>query len=113
VILLPQIDSIQRSQDSLSLQFVVAPTLEYFEGHFPECALLPGVVQIGWVIRIARAEIPVTGRFRALAAVKFTRVIQPGAAVALDLSCNADRTELAFEYRSGGAVCSSGRVLFH
>ena len=113
MIRLPQIDSLQRSQDRLNLQFVVAPTLEYFNGHFPECALLPGVVQIGWAIEIARAQFPITGRFHALAAVKFTRVIQPGADVALALGCNADRSELSFEYRSGGAVCSSGRVLFH
>jgi len=113
VILLPQIDSLERTQDNLSLQFVVAPTLEYFDGHFPECALLPGVVQIGWAIEIARAQLPMSGRFRALAAVKFMRVIQPGDAVQLDLSCNASRNELSFEYRSGGTVCSSGRVLFH
>jgi len=113
VILLPQIDSIQRSQGSLRLQFVVSPTLEYFEGHFPECALLPGVVQIAWAIEMGREQLSITGRFQALAAVKFTRVIQPGAAVALDLGYDAARGELSFEYRSGDSVCSSGRVLFH
>jgi 3-hydroxyacyl-[acyl-carrier-protein] dehydratase len=113
VILLPQIDSIERHRNSLSLRFVVHDTLDYFDGHFPECKLLPGVVQIGWAVEIARTEIPIDGRFRALAGVKFMRVIQPGAAVSLDLSCTDDRRELSFEFRSGGVICSSGRVLFH
>jgi 3-hydroxymyristoyl/3-hydroxydecanoyl-(acyl carrier protein) dehydratase len=113
VILLPQIDSIERSQDGLNLRFSVPPALEYFQGHFPECALLPGVVQIGWAIEIARAQFPITGKFQALAGVKFMRVIQPGAAVSLALSCDATCSEFCFEYRSDGTLCSSGRVLFH
>ena len=110
---LPQIDSIERAHHRLSLQFVVAAQLEYFEGHFPGIALLPGVVQTGWAIEIARREFPIIGSFRALAAVKFMRVIEPGAALRLELICSEDRRELSFEYRDGGVLCSSGRALFH
>lgn len=113
MILLPQYESLERSPDGLTLQFVLPPTLDYFEGHFPAVPLLPGVVQIGWAIEIARAEIPLTNRFRGLAGVKFMRVMQPGATVNLLLSCTADRRELTFEYRSAGHACSGGRVLFH
>jgi len=113
VIVLPQIDSIERTPDGVRLRFVVSPASRYFDGHFPGCALLPGVVQIGWAVEFARLEIPLTGRFRALAAVKFTRVITPGSAVSLHLSGSADRRELTFEYRSGDSACSGGRVLFH
>jgi 3-hydroxymyristoyl/3-hydroxydecanoyl-(acyl carrier protein) dehydratase len=110
---LPHIDSIERAHHRLILRFVVHPELEYFQGHFPEVALLPGVVQTGWAIQIARQELPIDGAFHALAGVKFTRVIRPGAAVELELACSTDLRELSFEYRSGGAVCSSGRALFH
>jgi len=109
---LPQIDSIERAQHRLGLKFVVRPSLEYFQGHFPEIALLPGVVQTGWAIQIARREFTIDGDFRALAGVKFMRVIQPGDDVALELNCSEDRRELSFEYRSGGRLCSSGRALF-
>jgi 3-hydroxymyristoyl/3-hydroxydecanoyl-(acyl carrier protein) dehydratase len=113
VILLPQIDSLERTRDQLSLRFSVPATIEYFDGHFPECALLPGVVQIGWAVEIARREFPLEARFRALAGVKFTRVIQPGAVVDLVLSWDPGRRELGFAYRSGETACSSGRALFH
>jgi 3-hydroxymyristoyl/3-hydroxydecanoyl-(acyl carrier protein) dehydratase len=112
VIRLPQIDSSERTDDRLRLQFVVPASLEYFQGHFPAVALLPGVVQTGWAIQLARHEFAITAAFRALAGVKFMRVIQPGDAVSLELHCSGDRRELSFEYRCGGAVCSSGRARF-
>jgi 3-hydroxymyristoyl/3-hydroxydecanoyl-(acyl carrier protein) dehydratase len=109
---LPQIDSIERAQHRLTLQFVVPAGLEYFEGHFPEVALLPGVVQTGWAIQFARRELAISGAFRALAGVKFMRVIEPGAVLQLALTRSDDLREVAFEYRCDGALCSSGRALF-
>lgn len=112
MIRLPQVDSIERAHDRLTLRFVASPSLEYFEGHFSACALLPGVVQIGWAIEFARAELPVNAPFRALAGVKFMRVIQPGDAVELALAFDASRGELTFGYRCGESECSSGRLIF-
>jgi 3-hydroxymyristoyl/3-hydroxydecanoyl-(acyl carrier protein) dehydratase len=109
---LPEIEALERSNDRLSLRFVVSPTLPYFEGHFAEVPVLPGVVQIGWAIEFARIYLPPSARFRSLAAVKFTHVIQPQAAVTLDLVANAAKGELSFEYRCGDEPCSSGRILF-
>jgi 3-hydroxymyristoyl/3-hydroxydecanoyl-(acyl carrier protein) dehydratase len=109
---LPEIEALERSNDRLRFRFVVSPTLPYFEGHFAEVPVLPGVVQIGWAIELARIHLPCSDRFRSLAAVKFTRVIQPQAAVTLDLVANAAKRELSFEYRCGDEPCSCGRILF-
>lgn len=111
--LLPQIDALDRLNDHVNLRFVVPATLGYFEGHFANCPVLPGVVQVGWAIEFARRHLPFSARFRSLAAVKFKRVIQPNAAVALRLAADAGRRELSFEYRCDGVGCSSGRILFH
>ncbi|HMN44781.1 MAG TPA: hypothetical protein PKE27_09425 [Povalibacter sp.] len=112
VILLPEIDSFERRPDGLNLQFVVPADLGYFAGHFPGVPLLPGVVQIGWAVELARQHVPFDAQFRALAGVKFMRVIQPGATVALQLAFDAAARELSFEYRCGGQPCSGGRALF-
>jgi 3-hydroxymyristoyl/3-hydroxydecanoyl-(acyl carrier protein) dehydratase len=109
---LPEIEALERSVDRLSLRFVVPPTLRYFEGHFDGCPVLPGVVQVGWAIELARLHLSFSARFRSLAAVKFTRVIQPDLGLTLELGANATRRELSFEYRCGNTSCSSGRVLF-
>jgi 3-hydroxymyristoyl/3-hydroxydecanoyl-(acyl carrier protein) dehydratase len=113
VLQLPQIDALERAQDHLRLRFRVPETLSYFEGHFPGCPVLPGVVQVGWAIEFARLHIPFSARFRALAAVKFTRVIQPDATVTLRLVVDAEQRTLSFDYSAAGVPCSSGRVLFH
>lgn len=113
MLLLPQIDALERAQGCLSLRFLVPENTSYFEGHFPGCPVLPGVVQVGWAIEFARLHIPFSARFRALAAVKFTRVIQPNAHVTLRLAVDAQQRTLSFDYSDSGVPCSSGRVLFH
>jgi 3-hydroxymyristoyl/3-hydroxydecanoyl-(acyl carrier protein) dehydratase len=113
VLVLPQIDALERAQDHLNLRLIVPDTNIYFRGHFPGCPMLPGVVQVGWAIEFARLHIPFSGLFRSLMAVKFMRVIQPNAAVTLRLAADADLRELSFEYRISGEPCSSGRVKVH
>ena len=110
---LPEIDTLEREQDHLNLRFVVRETNPYFEGHFAGCPVLPGVVQVGWAIEFARLHIPFSAAFRALAAVKFMRVIQPNDEVTLRLAAPANLRELSFEYYLFGEPCSSGRILFH
>ena len=110
---LPEIDTLEREQDHLNLRFVVRETNPYFEGHFAGCPVVPGVVQVGWVIEFARLHIPFSAPFRALAAVKFMRVIQPNDAVMLRLAVSANLRELSFEYHLASEPCSSGRILFH
>lgn len=113
MLLLPEIDALEREKDFLNLHFIVPATNYYFAGHFPGCPVLPGVVQVGWAIELARLHIPFSARFRKLAAVKFTRVIQPNAALALRLGADPILRELSFEYRLHGEPCSRGRVSFH
>ncbi|HEU4780700.1 MAG TPA: hypothetical protein VFS58_12535 [Steroidobacteraceae bacterium] len=113
MLLLPLIDAVEHAADHLNLRFVIPDTNLYFEGHFPGCPVLPGVVQVGWAIEFARLHIPLSARFRSMAAVKFMRVIQPMAAVTLRLSADTDLRELSFEYLVSDRPCSSGRVLFH
>lgn len=115
---LPEIDSLERTPEGLRLHFVISAQLEYFDGHFSELPLLPGVVQIGWAVEFARLHLAasadgVLARFRSLETVKFMRVLQPGASVCLRLSVDQQRRKLDFEYRHGDQTCSSGRVLFH
>lgn len=115
---LPAIDALERRPDGLHVHFTLPAGLEYFDGHFPEVPLLPGVVQIGWAVELARLHLAAAaagmlGRFRSLANVKFMRVMQPGTPVWLHLRVQRDSRELEFEYCVGDQTCSSGRVLFH
>ncbi len=109
---IPDLGCVESSPGHARIDFAVPVSLEYFDGHFPGCPLLPGVVQIGWAIELAREHIGFDASFRSLSAVKFMRVIQPGDRVTLLLEFDAARRELTFEYQLAGESCSSGRASF-
>jgi 3-hydroxymyristoyl/3-hydroxydecanoyl-(acyl carrier protein) dehydratase len=112
VVVLPEIRATERTARGLRLTLDIPAHLSYFQGHFPGCPLLPGVVQITWAIELGRQLIPFSGRFRSLIAVKFTRVILPDTMPTLELGYASERRELEFVYDVDGRQCSSGTVLF-
>jgi 3-hydroxymyristoyl/3-hydroxydecanoyl-(acyl carrier protein) dehydratase len=112
VIVLPEIRATERSEHGVRLQLNVPADLLYFDGHFPEVPLLPGVVQITWAIELARKHLRAIGTFKALSAVKFTRVIQPGSIVWLTLEYTQAKGQLDFAYELDGRPCSNGSALF-
>lgn len=112
MIVVPEIAALERTPRGVHLQLKVPADLSYFDGHFPNCPLLPGVVQISWAIELGRTHVPFAGRFRGLSAVKFMRVILPGSGVTLELDYAEPDRELAFVYRLEGRECSNGTALF-
>jgi 3-hydroxymyristoyl/3-hydroxydecanoyl-(acyl carrier protein) dehydratase len=112
VIVVPEICSSERIARGIRLQLQIPHGLQYFEGHFPDCPLLPGVVQITWAIELGRQHLQFAGAFRALGAVKFTRVILPGTSVTLVLEFEDDKRRLDFAYELDGSTCSNGSALF-
>ena len=83
----------------------------YFKGHFPDFAVLPGVVQLGTAHRLAEAFIGRTCTLRAVKKMKFSHVLQPGETVHFTLTKKKD-DEFAFDYRKGDVPCSSGVLCF-
>jgi 3-hydroxymyristoyl/3-hydroxydecanoyl-(acyl carrier protein) dehydratase len=112
----PQVLAVKRDGDAVRVMLHVPEDLCYFEGHFPGCALLPGVVQMNWAIAFGRKHFPeyfaARSRFVHLSNIKFMRVIVPGKTVALRLRELVERGELAFEYSIGDSLCSSGQIGF-
>lgn len=108
----PQVLSLESDGREARITLLVQDTLGWFEGHFAEVAVLPGVVQTHWAIEFGRAHLGVRGAFRELKGVKFTRVIQPRDRLTLYLAHTAARGELSFEYRRNDAMCSAGAALF-
>ncbi len=75
----------------------------YFDGHFPELAILPAVAQLYVAERIAKSEFKVLGVFKALHQVKFKVLIQPDSKVRLNLEYNLISGVLSFSYNS--SIC--------
>ncbi|HWT72961.1 MAG TPA: AMP-binding protein [Oxalicibacterium sp.] len=108
----PLVREILRESDRVALEIVVPADLFYFDGHFNEAPILPGVVQVDWAIGKGREYFPLPANFRAIHALKFQHVIQPDQPVTLELTHDAQKGSLHFRYFSPNAQHASGRVLF-
>jgi 3-hydroxymyristoyl/3-hydroxydecanoyl-(acyl carrier protein) dehydratase len=97
---------------SLTCRVRVPYELPVFRGHFPSRPIVPGVVQIGWAVDIARARGVVNGSFAGISGAKFRRVLQPGMNLGLRLDGHDGSRQLRFEYSLGSMVVSGGRVQF-
>lgn len=112
VLVLPTI--LAQSQDGLNAQFRlrVPEDSPYFQGHYPDFPILPGVVQIGWAEQLGRRLFPLPPRFVALEALKFQELIRPGNEVELCLGFKPEKGKLEFVYRSASGQYSAGRLAY-
>lgn len=90
--------------------------LVYFEGHFPDQPVLPGVALLEALIARAAARTwPDLGRFRGLRRLKFSMIIEPGTRLRVRLDLSPDRSRLSFAVHGesdGASTFSSGILLF-
>lgn len=101
----------QPSPDVVELDFQVPTDLAYFPDHFPAQPMLPGVVQLGWIIHFAQQSFSITPPFREVRGLKFINPILPGAQLLLTLK----RTEPAlvkYGLRGPQREFSSGALYF-
>lgn len=108
----PTVVSVSTSEHQIELDLQVPESTKYFEGHFPEHPVLPGVAQIDWAVELATRYLSISGRFQRLEAVKFHEFIRPQARVQLSLRYRPDNGKLYFIYAGDGGKHSSGRIVF-
>ncbi|WP_328188638.1 AMP-binding protein [Marinobacter sp. OP 3.4] len=113
---LPEVLASRVEGSEVTLRIRVQQELAYFQGHFPEVPVLPGVVQVHWAEHFARSllgdDLPSRARFRRMEVVKFQQVIQPGQEVTVVLSLDRARGRLGFRFHDGDIGFSSGRLVF-
>lgn len=98
---------------TVTITLQVPDNLKYFQGHFPAQPVLAGVVQIHWAVEYGIVEFGLAAdQFLGMEAVKFQRVIVPGAVLQLTLNFDARSLKLHFRYTDQERICSSGRVIF-
>tara|TARA_R110002124_G_scaffold61789_2_gene169071 strand:- start:16271 stop:17959 length:1689 start_codon:yes stop_codon:yes gene_type:complete len=109
---IPEIVSQDTTGTSCKLWLRVPASSPYFEGHFPDVPVLPGVVQVVWAEHFGRELLGVSGSFRSMRTVKFKAIVLPGAELELSLEYSPDEGRLQFHYRSGSGEHSQGRLLY-
>jgi len=101
----------QWDDDVYNMTILIPKQLIYFEGHFQDNPILPGVVQIHWAELFGRELFAITDKFKQLEVIKFQRLILPEDSVKMSLSYD-DKKRLSFKYASEKGVHASGRICF-
>ena len=94
------------------LELEIPQNLVFLEGHFPGRPILPGFVQIGWVIHYGQELFGKLGTFIRLEGLKFQHVIQPTEKIILQLKWEEEKNRLLFSYKNRNYFNSKGRVVF-
>ena len=94
------------TQAELSLR--VPAELMWFQGHYPDQPVLPGVVQVFWAEHFARQLLGTFPARYQLRNLKFKQMILPDTTLSLTLSLDPEKGRTNFRYHRGTAVFSSG-----
>ncbi len=108
----PQVKKKKVEEESLSMECFIPAELLYFDGHFEDRAILPGIVQVHWAEAYGRQFLDVTGHFIRLEVIKFQQIIPPNSIVTINLEYVPATMKLVFEYVSEKGVHSNGRICF-
>ncbi|WP_413111562.1 3-hydroxyacyl-ACP dehydratase [Thaumasiovibrio sp. DFM-14] len=95
----------------ITLSLKLGADIVYFDGHFDDFALLPGVVQLDWAIHYGQAHYQTTMQLTEIKQIKFQRPMCPEALVLLRLSWNRAKRELIFKFSDEQWVYSQGRLV--
>ena len=102
---------VEKKENSVSLEFSIPESSDFFDGHFPEFKLLPAVAQFEVVTRFSRKYFNTQRYVPAIKRIKFSNPIRPDTNVHLDLEYRAEKSSVSFSMQDAdieGRVYSSG-----
>lgn len=113
-VLLPQVCRSETDGLLVKLTLHIPENLFYFEGHFPETPILPGIVQLHWAVEWIKSYFNVPNlSFDRVDVLKFQQVIPPNQTLELTLEKSAQKDkQFKFSYTSDAGNYSSGRIIF-
>lgn len=107
----PEFVAEKKSERLVEQQLRVPEQLDCWPGHFPHWTVVPGVLQLDWVLKAIASWIGTTPRIARIERLKFKRPMGPGQAFTLTVERGASRAAFGFRLASGGDTFSVGRVV--
>ncbi|ABV34934.1 thioester dehydrase family protein [Shewanella sediminis HAW-EB3] len=108
---LPRVLSTDIQVEAVEWRIFIDADLPFFDGHFPEQAVLPGVTQLDWAIRMGCEYFNYPADVATLEVLKFQQLMLPNSEVSLKISQNSSKTKLLFSYFDDEKRFASGRIL--
>ena len=110
--LAPEILAERRSSGIWEQDLRVPADLSCWPGHFPGWQILPGVMQVDWVMAVALRWLGQRTRLARMEALKFKQPILAGQTLTLRLESEAAAQRFRFRLADGATVFSLGRLVF-
>jgi 3-hydroxymyristoyl/3-hydroxydecanoyl-(acyl carrier protein) dehydratase len=111
----PKIIKQFQNGDKLRLILWLQPELIYFQGHFHNFPVLPGVTELDWVIFYGQTLLNCPKVFAGMEMIKFQVPILPKSTIELTLDWVQDKQKLYFKYMGATSKddkqYSSGRIM--
>ena len=105
----PWVDFVEiYADDTLRASMRVPLDLDVFRGHFPAIPIVPGAMQIDWVMSQLKTHLKPAARFVSLHGAKFQRLVRP--AMSLTLAIRVRGNLVRFEYACADSAVSVGRI---
>ena len=103
----------RREPGMFTAKLLFPATSDYFDGHFPEFKLLPAVVQVDMVLRLARNFLEVPKELLKMNRTRFANPILPDVPVMVKISYDADAGKVTFAFTSidGETSFSNGSMI--
>jgi len=108
---LPRVLSTDIQDEAVEWRIFIDADLPFFNGHFPEQAVMPGVTQLDWAIRMGCKHFNYPAEVATLEVLKFQQLMLPNSEVSLKISQNSSKTKLLFSYFDDEKRFASGRIL--
>jgi 3-hydroxymyristoyl/3-hydroxydecanoyl-(acyl carrier protein) dehydratase len=106
----PEVVAERRDGSHYELDLRVPDDLAVWPGHFPEFFLVPGVLQVDWVMRLAAERLGLRAVPPRIEGLKFKTPLRPQQCFTLRLDVAADGRSIDFEMASATDVYSRGRL---
>ena len=103
--------AVTAADDGIEIRLDVPASLPCFADHFAGAPMLPGVLQLGWAVRLAQQQFGIAAPLRQVQHLKFQHPIAPGVALSLHLRREGAQ-DIGFRYSTPQQACSSGRLHF-
>jgi 3-hydroxymyristoyl/3-hydroxydecanoyl-(acyl carrier protein) dehydratase len=106
---------IERSLDNtnslISAQVQVPEDAIWFDGHFPDMAVLPGIAQIGMIVELLEKTMNKPVRVLEVNRVRFKQAIEPGNPIEIQVSSKENMPQtFAFRLFKNGKLACSGFI---
>jgi 3-hydroxymyristoyl/3-hydroxydecanoyl-(acyl carrier protein) dehydratase len=108
----PEVKNVKQNGNSLEILLSFPAEAEYFQGHFPNTPILPGVAQVHWAVRFAEEYFGIIPRLEQMKAIKFSKIIFPNKDVILTLTRGEQQNKFSYTYTQGPEHFSSGSLTF-